>query len=207
MSRKLYGFYYWAFLAMLLSSCVEGDFYDVSDTEYIFSLRKNAKESSYNPYWDYPTLYELAASQIVITKMNEAWQLTMDSCTTNGIREFGFYIYYSRNRHTIYCGEIKSGALFTQDDLIDNTYSNPTIYLGNVENNQDVCGFFHTHPSLEYFTNCYRLTGPSDADIHFANTNKMPGLLFDYAGRMVNAGQSKTSQSEIYKYGPTRRYL
>lgn len=188
---------------LLSSSCVKSDlfeFYDVTELQHNLPRIKNTKEGNFNPYSCFPTLDELAASSVVAAKMNTAWQMTLDACTQNGRREYGFYIYYSTN-NVIYCGDIIEGPEITGT-------SAAYIELGPNANNQEVCGFFHTHTSLEFFPAGHsRSTGPSESDINRANYDHLPGLLYDYSSSVIKSGQPKTSNYELYSFGPNRRYL
>ena len=197
------------FVLLLFSSCSKDDYYLFSDdfwTEYAQEQRGLMTKTSPEPQiqtLSYPTVSQISNSSVVLEQMNRAWLNMKNSCTRDGRREYGFWIYYNHTESKFWCGDIVEGPLRAY------TEGTPaSVNLGPYENNFQVCGFFHTHTSLEMAPRNYsRTTGPSQADIDFANRQKIPGLLYDYSAQTIRSGDSRNAAYSLYTFGPNKRTL
>lgn len=158
-------------------------------------------EEEDNGYHRYPSYQEILNSTIVKNAMNSAWNDTESFAQTEGCREIGFYIYYNPTRG-YYIGERKYGNVITtcEDTII-------CVNLGEPENAEDMCAFYHTHPTLQYIQgNGYREHGASDADRVFASVvKKIPGFIDDYTDSKLYYGVAPFGSRYTYWCGPKRR--
>lgn len=151
----------------------------------------------------YPSVAEIIANPTVKTAMNTAWSNMKSAASYTGRSEYGFYIYYDSNSKQYTCGNMVKGP-----NISGCEGTNANVSLGKVTNNLTVCAFFHCHTTLEYCPSTVsRTTGPSSSDKSFANSNKLPGILYDYSTRTLVGGTSKNASYKIYTFGPTRRTL
>lgn len=151
--------------------------------------------------YEYPKIKDIKDNLIVKKAMDDAWAETKRLCTAEGRHEVGFYIYYDFTTNTFCIGELVIGPLVTG---CDGTAAN--VNLGVPTNGINVCAFFHTHTPLTYCpSDVSRPTGPSLADILFAKTNGLPGLLYDYSAPEISGRDSKDKMAKVYTFGPSRR--
>lgn len=150
--------------------------------------------------YTYPDVYTIARN--ITSEMDAAWKMTLDSCNKANRCEYAFYVYWDHVSKTFYCGSPQKG-----NEVDNSTLNSASVALGRCDNNIDVCAFFHTHTSLEYLTteNAYKDPGASSADKNFAKNHGIPGILYDYPGR-IYAGDSKVCKPKIYYViPPTQR--
>ena len=154
-----------------------------------------------NGVYTFPPVSEITNSSVVKTQMNKAWELMKSNASSSSRSEYGFYIYYNHNSKSYYCGDIVAGPVTSGCEG-----TNASISLGKVTNNIDVCAFFHCHTTLQYCpADNSRKTGPSSSDLNFANSNNLPGILYDYSASTIYGGQSKNSTYKVYTFGPNKR--
>lgn len=142
----------------------------------------------------FPSATVIKELDVVKAKMDEAWDMMLEHCTSAGRYEYGFCIYLNSNG-TIYLGEMQHGP-FTPNDG-----STSTINLVVDRNPDDLCAVFHAHTSYKYMPYYYeRTTGPSDCDINAADSFHIPGLVYDYTQSIVEGGENLTDH-RVYTYG------
>lgn len=149
----------------------------------------------------YPCAENIIDDNVILTKMREVWQETLNLATPTSRRECGFYIYWKYANKEFYPGEVVYGDPKTGTQRC-------TIKLGKYENENEVCGRFHTHPPLSTYptdSHRHRSTGPSTEDIDAAYKSKMPGFVCDYACPEIYVFTPKDTTYQIYLYGPDRR--
>lgn len=126
---------------------------------------------------------------------------TISVASEEGRREVGFYIYYDFVTKKFSVGETVYGPYVKYG-----IGTSASISLGPAKDNMTVCAFFHTHTPLTFCpSDATRSTGPSDEDRQFANSNGLPGILYDYAKPWIESGHSLTDPAKIYTFGVTRR--
>jgi hypothetical protein len=65
-----------------------------------------------------------------------------------------------------------------------------------------VCAHFHCHTTLQYCPSYVsRETGPSIGDINFANSQQLPGILYDYEDAKIYGGDSKDKKYKMQTFG------
>ena len=148
----------------------------------------------------FPSVSEIIQNQTVINAMNNAWSQTKSNASSAGRNEYGFYIYYNHTTKNFYVGTLTKGPLMTGC-----VGTSASISLGKVTNNLDVCAFFHTHTPLTYCSSGLRATGPSSSDVSFANTNNLPGIIYDYSSSTIIAGHNLNDNAKLYTFGPNKR--
>lgn len=207
MLRKKYSVSVLLLLLSLFCSCSKEDYYLFNDdfwTDYALEQRSLMTKTSPEPpiqTLSYPTVTQISNSTVVIDQMNAAWSRMKNSCSNTGRKEYGFWIYYNHTESKFWCGDIVEGPL---QGYSTNTAA--SVHLGPCENNLQVCGFFHTHTSLEMAPRgLTRKTGPSQTDTDFANGQKIPGLLYDYSAQIIRSGDSRNAQHQLYTFGPNQR--
>ena len=176
----------------------EEDFDSLAERRMTRSVTEPATGDEGYKTYSYPEVTTIASSPKVISAMNEAWNMTLNSCTPLGRCEYGFYIYYDHAKGEYYVGDINQG------EILDNRNIGPAqVPLGGCSNNVDVCAFFHTHTSLEYFeiADAYKDPGASSADQAFASNHKIPGIIYDYPYR-ISAGDYKDINPAVYYVVP-----
>jgi hypothetical protein len=124
------------------------------------------------PRDDLPPLQDIANDPAIRSQINDAW--TASAPNGRSPQEHGFWI--SRNETT--------GEIFTRP--FANAGSSRSITPGPTPS--DAVAFFHTHPNRPDFG--FR-AGPSGADVDFAATAGLPGLLQSHNG--------------MYYFGPSFR--
>lgn len=149
--------------------------------------------------YTFPHRDDIAKSQAVIEKMDQAWSMTLQNATSTHRKEYGFYIYVDHSTGTLTCGPIVSGDNVSCGET-------GTITLGHVSNGSTVCACFHTHTPLDSCsTTCSRETGSSGDDEDFAVSSGIPGLLYDYRRPRISNYTPRTVSKKLYKFGPKKR--
>ena len=164
---------------------------------------KSRAINSVDSVYTFPDVNMILQSQVVRGAMEEAWgYMKMQVASGTGRKEYGFYIYYKHETGQYYVGPRMEGPL-----EVGCGGSSASIHLGPVTNNLEVCAFFHCHTSI---AGCpygnWRSTGPSAADLYYANAYNLPGILYDYEESTIQAGIHSTSDSyQAYTFGPSFR--
>lgn len=186
-------------LVASFSACSSDD--DFEEKECL-SLASRVTRSAGEPR--YPSVDEMASSMAVVPNMDLAWSNTLSACKPGERCEYGFIISSYDGVTGIYCGTITAGPI--ADNSTNPAKNRGTISLTLPKDKSDLCGFFHTHTSYEYFHFTHsRLAGPSTRDYHVVDSLGIPGLLYDYDVDSVRNGDPKDSPKFLYKYGPDRR--
>lgn len=185
-------------IAFIVSSCNN----DAEDSILnIKSKSRSIEDVTVMPTDVYPSVTEILDDDAVYMAMFIAWCETLSFASEEGRREVGFYIYYDFVTKKFSVGEIVYGPYVKYD-----AGTSASVNLGPAKDNMTVCAFFHTHTPLTYAPyDATRITGPSDEDKQFADSNKLPGILYDYAKPRIEAGHSPTDPTRIYTFGVTRR--
>lgn len=191
-----------------LVSCVNLEYYELDDNEHLFEQNRlfprfKTKGENNSVIMAYPNVDSIMNSSVVIAKMDDAWNRMINSCTVDGRREFGFWICYDHENHTIWCCEMDSGPMVPYPD---GGYVN-LRELKTAKQRIQACAFFHTHTSFHLAQTSYsRTTGPSTDDNNLANNVfKVPGILYDYPLPNISGGHPVGKQHTIYKFGPDKR--
>ena len=151
--------------------------------------------------YSFPSVSDIVSSSVVQTAMENAWNLMKQNTTPSGRSEYGFYVYYNHANGTYYVGNTVAGTVTSGC-----AGTNASISLGPVTNNLQVCAFFHCHTALTYCpSNTSRQTGPSTSDINYANSQQLPGILYDYSASSIWGGHSKDDAYKYYTFGPNKR--
>lgn len=183
-------------------SCMQGcsgEDFDEPWQDPEFETKAARTRSGNEVTYTFPHCNDIANSQTVIAKMDEAWSRTLASATSTGYQEYGFYIYVNHSNGSLYCGPMISGEIVSCGGTA-------SITLGQISNNVDLCGCFHTHTPLDSCSiSCYRNTGESDEDNDFVDDLGIPGLLYDYVRDQITNNTPRTAKKKVYKYGINRR--
>lgn len=187
-----------------------------------FKLRAKAQADGKWIYSDtitatvqFPSHAEIYSDATVSNAMEAVWQQSLDACTTNSIREFGFTIYLNTVSNAYVIGETIMGQEcdpskpFSElPSIIPSFFFQPLYYRPWITGKKFIVADFHTHPPLTYAVGCGpRSTGPSDADLDACNSVMVPGFLYDYDADEVPPGHLKTDSASVIYYGPERRVL
>lgn len=193
-----------ALLCMLLVSCSADEDYDSSfngiptlanGTIDDFEHRDNNVVTIV-----FPSASDLTNSSEVQTKMTAAWNMMINSASDSCRQEFGFYIYYSFDNHTIYCGEIIPGSVTSNGEETGGSTD-----MGK-ENSRELCGSYHCHTTMQYMSSkLERQTGASEDDEDFATTKGIPCLVDDYTLNPLPGGTPSTASHHISYCGPNRK--
>lgn len=152
----------------------------------------------------YPTVDEIASSRAIVPNMDLAWAKTLADCVPNSRREYGFVITSYGGILGLGIDKIEPGKI--ADNSTDVTKNSSKISLTLPSNKSNLCGFFHTHTSYEYFHfPCFRLTGPSGDDDSNCVAYGIPGLLYDYDTDTIFNGDPKDAPKTLYTFGPPQR--
>lgn len=113
-----------------------------------------------------------------------------------------FFIYYKHDTGKFYVGPRIQGTL-----EVGCGGTSASIHLGPVTNNLEVCAFFHCHTSI---ANCpdytSRSTGPSNSDYNYAESQNLPGILYDYTASSISMpGHSIDESHKAYVFDPSFR--
>lgn len=192
----------------LLTSCIQGD-YNLDDSDmnilnFISGKKLKSDIGGGGNMPQYPGLNQIMGSTVVLNQISAAWDSTMQACTPSGRREYGFWIYYSFNTNTFYCGNIFGSSIYPT-----NVLTTPHISAGNPSNGFEACAFFHTHPSMMYFDRSLDWTRPvgcSYVDETWADSHHYPCIVLDYITD-DRPGLNKNRAHDYYYCGPYRRQI
>ena len=146
-----------------------------------------------------PSVETIKTNSLVVSKMNTAWEMTINCLQENHQRiEHGFFIYYNPSNGSFDCSKICSGTPIACGQK-DKTFTLPAL---PIKPGYVLCGVFHTHTSLRYCTQMYRITGFSGADSTAANSLKIPTLLEEYSDPVIFGGDSENLPHKLYSYNP-----
>lgn len=185
-------------LCLVYNSCTNEN--SISEA---LDLNEQIDENTRNLRAEYifPNISSIVSNPVVVAQMNSAWNSMKSNASTSGRSEYGFYIYYNHTSKTYYCGNIVQGSVTSGC-----AGTNASISLGRVTNNVEVCAFFHCHTTLQFCpATDRRSTGPSTSDTNFANSNKLPGIVYDYSASVINGGDSMNNAFKAYTFGPSQR--
>lgn len=160
-----------------LSSCSNNIIEDIEESEELLSLSSRIGNSRNGVEHVFPNLEKIALAPVVVTQMDKAWEKMLALVVPYSYRqEVGFYIYYDHEKRDFWVGDLIIGPKVSYK-----SYDPACLELGKVENNLQVCAFFHCHtPWYNTKDDLYRPTGVSDKDIEAAFRMNLPGLLYDY---------------------------
>lgn len=182
-----------------ISACTNEDLLSINNET---SKRINLKETKASHA--FPNLSRIKIDPAVISTMNSAWNKMKQNASSNGRREYGFYIYYDEANDRLYCGKLQEGP-----NISGCANTNATLNLQPDDPatfNLKVCAAFHCHTTLTYCpSSTSRVTGPSQADIDWANTRNIPGLIYDYSTSKITGGHNINSSYKLYTFGVNQR--
>jgi hypothetical protein len=149
----------------------------------------------------FPNVSRIKTDPDVVKKMNEAWEEMKNYAAKGKRREYGFYIYYDESSDKIHCGKMQMG-----DNIPNCEGTHASIELKPdypaLEFQNTVCAHFHCHTTLQYCPSYVsRETGPSIGDINFANSQQLPGILYDYEDAKIYGGDSKDKKYKMQTFG------
>ena len=149
----------------------------------------------------FPNVSRIKTDPDVVKKMNEAWEEMKNYAGKGKRREYGFYIYYDESSDKIHCGKMQMG-----DNIPNCEGTHASIELKPdypaLEFQNTVCAHFHCHTTLQYCPSYVsRETGPSIGDINFANSQQLPGILYDYEDAKIYGGDSKDKKYKMQTFG------
>lgn len=184
--------------AWCISACTNEDLVSINRT----SKRINLKETKASH--SFPNISRIKIDPAVISMMNSAWTKMKQNASSNGRREYGFYIYYNETNDEIYCGRLQEGPNISGCANTNATLNlqpdDPTTF------NLKVCAAFHCHTTLAYCpSSTSRVTGPSQADIDWAKARNIPGLIYDYSSSTIYGAHNINSPYQLYTFGINQR--
>ena len=165
------------FLSLIaLCSCENNSIEEVEASGDLSTLlSRNGQSRSGTPH-EFPLAEEIMFDTYVVSCMEKAWDKMVSLVEPYDYRqEVGFYIYYDHGSRQYWVGEMVIGPKTSYNTVVP-----ASLDLGRVEDNLQVCAFFHCHTPWYGFCAEGREPGVSDSDINFADTHKLPGIVFDY---------------------------
>lgn len=184
------------------TSCVQGgfeDFFDNEDLSTFVERRKLKSDVGYVNYAEGPSVEVIVSDYGVHQKMDQAWNSMLQSCNENGRREYGFRIYYKKERGNI---------TFSFSELVSGEFvewgigSHGTLNLSGPDHKDGaaLCAIFHVHSSYSHApATHHRRTGLSGADS--AAVSSYPTIIFDYSSDEIEGGMAESCPI-IYSYDP-----
>jgi hypothetical protein len=156
----------------------------------------------------YPSVNSIMTNSTIKGAMDFAWRNTKSAASSNGRREFGFWIYvnttgssikYETGPHVM--GNLITGCEDTHASIAlgatKESYGK-TLLVGGIY----TVACFHTHTPLTYCpSTTNRDTGPSTADLSYVNNNKIPGILYDYSIASITGGHKKDDAAHVRSFG------
>ena len=127
------------------------------------SPRPNPSPQPNPPPRPLPPLQTVVADPTVSAAIDSAWNASNPNGPAADRHEHGFWILRDNRRGTYIISNFPTGS-----------GAQITPGATPVSSNQSVVGFFHTHPNP---TNEGYILGPSPADVNFARTRNVPGVL------------------------------
>lgn len=192
------------------NSCSADEDYDgYSSLEELFTRAERdggrGNEGGQSELIPYPDVDRIKNDPVVKAKMRDAWELTKQNSSSNGRKEYGFYIYYDATSDKLSCGTMQNGEPSNWCGEKDG--DGPELDLGDDTNSVKVCAFFHTHTTIEYCERkTSRKTGASDYDKYTARLKKLPGLVYDYFENPIQVPEHhKTDSAHVIPFGISRR--
>ena len=171
----------------------------------------------------FPDCQDIIRGPGVRERMDEAWQNTLATTTTEKRREEGYYITLSTRKEN-------QGYNITRYTVGRKVNNNETAFLNgfggprpdDIPNDPNplqsaiyVVGWFHTHTPTTYRVGSLREVGPSGGDISFSlnSSRNVPGYAYDYepttfssnGGIAIYFGHPLNAPADVYDIPPNRR--
>ena len=167
----------------------------------------------------YPTVTTIQNNPTVRSAMSATWAQTKAAADRNGRQEFGFWIYANTigGSVTFETGMTQSGPRVGCDG---HPTINPGVSTLNITLFNPLVGgtfpvaHFHTHTPLSFCPNSDTRypVGPSPADISWAASRGVPGLVYDYVGTNmgggrigIRGGHDINAPARVWTFGPQSR--
>ena len=163
----------------------------------------------------YPDVHEIMSA--MTAQMDACWVKTLNAASTNGRREYGFWIY---------CNTTTSPPSYTEgmEEAGPIVQCGTTAYInfgfsvgsGHVNlGGQYGVALFHTHTPYTYCdpVQDYRAVGLSDTDMPNANATQVPWIIYDYEAISyddfsgIKGKHDLYAPARLYTTGPYRRAL
>lgn len=167
----------------------------------------------------YPSYNDITSNATVKAAMEKTWEETKKAASATGRKEKGFWIYLNTSTGQYVCEDIDDGPLVTGCEGTNGEISMPPPKsyrpsYSPVEGGYYAVATFHTHTPLTYCTGERFPVGPSSTDIKWGNGNHMPGIVYDYIGKVqvgydnvgIFGGHDINAPARLYPFGPERAH-
>jgi len=164
----------------------------------------------------YPDANAIRGNGVVSSNMAALWQETKHAASANGRSERACWIYVNTSSMTYECGETIVGPNTVgcngSSASVDVGTRSESVSASPIIGGRYAVAVFHTHTPLTFCsTDNSRVVGPSLADVLFANSQGVPGFVYDYYGwnvsgfMIINGAHGINDSSEITSFGPSSR--
>jgi hypothetical protein len=164
----------------------------------------------------YPDVNTIMSDGVVSSNMAALWQETKNAASANGRSERGCWIYINTASMTFECGRTISGPNIVEcagtSGQVNMGFRSEIVSSSPIIGGKYAVAMFHTHTPLTYCpSDNSRVVGPSTSDIRVANSQGVPGLVYDYVGSWnrveyeICGQDSIDDPSKLYIIGPVKR--
>ncbi|MFP4674066.1 MAG: hypothetical protein ACLFO5_05700 [Opitutales bacterium] len=220
-----------------LNMSSEDSFDWVSRVAGEFDLRANVKKQGGIAYTldeederqvvvEFPDWVAISDASEVDSKFQTLWQTTKNDATDGARREHGAWVLLNTDSGEYGFDDWPPGEWADNDEFAAITPSSKPdddpVDPNPLDEPTYLVAAFHTHPPATYQTDSdgnqaglWQAIGPSPADDNFHNTNKLPGIVYDYTatgtdplGRpAIPFGHPKNSDAQLFHSGDYTKRL